>query len=303
MPKRLIVVVGATGNQGCSVMNELLNNGFEVRGVARDIETPMCDEARRRGAEFVPFDISTEDHLKRIFRDADGVFIVTDWFDKSIGHKEETILKRLIKAAKSEGLNQIILSCGPDTNKLSDGKYKIEFFDLKARAADYLRHLQKSKNAFRSVSFFYPAFYYQNFNDILSPRIERNEYIFTLPRLEHLVAFDVRDTGRYVVPAFLEPEKYNLKNIYACGFNGGMDELIESIHSTLNIPVGVKWVEPGEFETESRQVTEMFKWIDEYGFFGPDEKLKHAAEQVKARRFGEFLRDGKLRLPQEGGAE
>jgi len=54
---RLIVVAGATGNQGGAVARSLLDSGFRVRGLTRNPQKPEAQALADRGAEVVQGDI------------------------------------------------------------------------------------------------------------------------------------------------------------------------------------------------------------------------------------------------------
>jgi uncharacterized protein YbjT (DUF2867 family) len=56
--KKIIVVFGATGNQGCSVIKTLLedpsiNTQFEIRGVTRDASKPAAITLAEKGVSII----------------------------------------------------------------------------------------------------------------------------------------------------------------------------------------------------------------------------------------------------------
>jgi hypothetical protein len=60
---KIITVFGATGNQGGSVINSLLNDAqlsktFKIRGVTRDTSKPAAQELEKRGVELVKVRLS-----------------------------------------------------------------------------------------------------------------------------------------------------------------------------------------------------------------------------------------------------
>jgi uncharacterized protein YbjT (DUF2867 family) len=55
---KLITVFGATGNQGGSVIEQLLNDAataqeFKIRGITRDTSKPAAQELAKKGVEVV----------------------------------------------------------------------------------------------------------------------------------------------------------------------------------------------------------------------------------------------------------
>jgi uncharacterized protein YbjT (DUF2867 family) len=55
---KIITVFGATGNQGGSVITNILNDAqlskeFKIRGITRDTSKPVAQELAKRGVELV----------------------------------------------------------------------------------------------------------------------------------------------------------------------------------------------------------------------------------------------------------
>lgn len=81
--KKLIVVCGATGNQGGSVARRFLQDpGFLVRGLTRDPTSAAARELAAAGAEMVRADLDAGDAaaLAAVFRGAAVIFSVTQYW-------------------------------------------------------------------------------------------------------------------------------------------------------------------------------------------------------------------------------
>ncbi len=75
--ERLILVTGATGNQGGVVARHLLMHGnFKVRAFVRDPNKPPAQVLQQAGAELVAGDFSDRASLDRALQGACGVFSV-----------------------------------------------------------------------------------------------------------------------------------------------------------------------------------------------------------------------------------
>lgn len=97
MDKKTIVVIGATGSQGKGVVDALVNQGvFHVRAVTRNPEA-YSGQAR----EAVKADLNDADSLKNVFKNAYGVFAVTNFWE---GADELAQGKNAIVAAKEAGV-------------------------------------------------------------------------------------------------------------------------------------------------------------------------------------------------------
>lgn len=89
---KLIVVVGATGNQGGSVARRFLAEGldrFRVRGLTRDPSSGPARELAALGAEVVRADLNDVGSLEAAFRGANVIFGVTNYWEPFFPHKIE----------------------------------------------------------------------------------------------------------------------------------------------------------------------------------------------------------------------
>lgn len=80
---KLIVVLGATGNQGSSVINTYLNQGryqWKIRGVSRDISSDKAQTLTARGVEMVKGDLNDRSSLNAAFTGAHALFVVSDYW-------------------------------------------------------------------------------------------------------------------------------------------------------------------------------------------------------------------------------
>lgn len=73
--KKIITVIGATGQQGKGVVNALKKEGaFKVRAVSR-----IPDKYVGNADEVVKADLTDLSTLKEAFKDSYGVFVVTNY--------------------------------------------------------------------------------------------------------------------------------------------------------------------------------------------------------------------------------
>jgi uncharacterized protein YbjT (DUF2867 family) len=145
--KKVIAIVGATGQQGGGLARAILDDpdgGFAVRALTRN---PDSDAARRlaaRGAEVVEADISDEASLVKAFDGAYGAFLVTNFWDHMSAEQEKRDALNMARAARTTGLTHVIWSTLDDTrehigdDRMPDiGAYKVPHFDAKAEADRY----------------------------------------------------------------------------------------------------------------------------------------------------------------------
>ncbi|KAL2182150.1 uncharacterized protein P884DRAFT_235665 [Thermothelomyces heterothallicus CBS 202.75] len=80
--KKLVVVVGATGNQGGSVARRFLRDArYAVRGLTRDPSSAAARELAALGAEVVKADLDDVSSLNAAFTGANIIFSVTNYWE------------------------------------------------------------------------------------------------------------------------------------------------------------------------------------------------------------------------------
>ncbi|KAL4941492.1 hypothetical protein BDV06DRAFT_180461 [Aspergillus oleicola] len=157
----LLVVLGATGKQGGSVLSYFLSlpsSPYTLRGVTRDPSSSKSIALDSRGVEMVAANFDDPSSLDAAFKGATAIFSVTDFwipfFDpserqkaaasgQSIGERcrdlEVQQNKNIIDAAaRVPMLERFVFSSMADSNKLSNGKYAHNYhFESKGIAEEY----------------------------------------------------------------------------------------------------------------------------------------------------------------------
>src|SRR5450432_467436 len=199
MDRKIIVVIGATGLQGKGVVNALSYEGtFNVRATTRHPE-----KYSGKAHEVIFGDLNNLQSLKDAFKNAYGVFVVTNFWE---GKDEIAQGKNAIAAAKAAGIEHFFLSTLPNVESISDGEFEVPHFTNKAKVDDLVR-----KAGFKYSTFVQPPFYYQNFTHVLAPHPKQDGTAgWTVPidptkKVFHMS--DINDLGKVVAGALLHPEK------------------------------------------------------------------------------------------------
>ncbi|SPO04493.1 related to nitrogen metabolic regulation protein nmr [Cephalotrichum gorgonifer] len=155
---KLIVVVGATGNQGGSVARRFLKAGFRVRGLCRDVNSPAALKLASEGVEVVSVNLDDASTLIPAFSGANVIFSVTNYWEpffrpdyrekakergispRKIAYEVEYLHGKNIADAAAATVdtldeNGFLASTLSHAGKCSDGKFKeLYHFDSKADA-------------------------------------------------------------------------------------------------------------------------------------------------------------------------
>jgi hypothetical protein len=130
--KKLIAVIGATGQQGGGVVRALQASGeFKVRALTRN-----PDKDRQLADEVVKADLDHQETLEAAFKGAYGVFLVTNFREK--GTDELKQATAAVRAAKDAGVKHFVWSTLPNVEAISGGKFDVPHFTRIIRSSSRL---------------------------------------------------------------------------------------------------------------------------------------------------------------------
>lgn len=145
--KKIITIVGATGQQGGAVVRAFLKRApeFALRAVTRNPSSDASKALTALGVEVVEGDFDKAETLTPAFLGAYGAFLVTDFFQGAKGNPAVEIAqgKTLVDAVKSSGCKHVVWSGLEDTRGLFSyppviGDMPIPHFDGKGEITRYL---------------------------------------------------------------------------------------------------------------------------------------------------------------------
>lgn len=298
--KKLILVFGATGAQGGSVVDFLLKDGkYKVRGVTRNVNSEKAKALAAKGVEVVTGDVGDSDptNLKKAFKDVYGVFAVTNFWDPSSMGKEVEQGTRLADLAKEAGVKHYVWSTLPNVQKISNGKYHVPHFTDKAVVDEHIEKIGLN------YTFVAAAFYYQNFASFFPPRkADDGSFVFTLPlKPERLhAAYDVTDTGGIVVEVFNNPEKYAKKWIPMAGNNEIPSDYFKAMEEVTGKKVVFNAITTEQFAAfgfpGAEEMAQMFGYFNEYNYFGPHNPSDTKKVFPGIKSFKEYLKSSGFTL-------
>lgn len=196
--KKLIAVIGATGQQGGSVVRALQAQGqFKVRALTRH-----PDKHRGLADEVVEADLDRPETLKAAFAGAHGVFLVTNFWEQ--GTDEVTQATAAVRAAKEAGVRHFIWSTLPDVEAISRGTLDLPHFTGKAKVDRIVREA-----GFAHHTFVIAPFFYQNLAGLMAPQKQEDGTLGWVipidPTVRGIHMGDIREIGDIVAGAFCPP--------------------------------------------------------------------------------------------------
>ncbi len=146
--ERLILVTGATGNQGGAVARSLLDRGFRIRALTRDPQKPEAQALTEQGAEVVQGDMEDRSAMERALEGAYGVFSVQNFWETGYD-REVQQGKTVADAAKDAGVEHFVYSSVGSAYRDT----KIPHFDSKWEVENHVRESDLPYTILRPVFF------------------------------------------------------------------------------------------------------------------------------------------------------
>ena len=281
MEKRIIAVVGASGQQGKGVVNALVKNGaFAVRAITRNPE-----KYEGQANEVVFGDLANLPSLTKAFHGAHGVFVVTNFWE---GADELAQGKIAVEAAKNANINHFIWSTLPHVEEISNGKFDVPHFTGKAKVDELIANA-----GFENYTFVQPPFYFQNLTGQMGPQPQQDGSVgWTLPidpskKVIHMA--DISDLGKVVAGAFLRPEKVGSGSYLSLAtelnsFNDVLDTFQKNgkSYSFNRVPTEVF----SNFFEGAAEISQMLAYFEAHTYMGPNSEARiKAAKEVATEPF------------------
>jgi uncharacterized protein YbjT (DUF2867 family) len=290
--KPLIVVLGATGNQGGSVVESLLKQGkYRVRGITRNAKSDKAKELAAKGVEIAEAEIQDKKKMVAAFQGAWGVFIVTQFWDPEVMKAPEIEFERgkiAVDAAVEAKVSVLVWSGLGDSDGVSKKKWHVPHFTNKWRVEEYCR-AQKSLECV----FVYAGFYAQNFMGFMPPQKQDDTFIFALPMRADvgLPLFDVSDTGRVVAPIFADHKKWVGKVVPMAGEYITMPSIAATFACITGQKAKFVQLNLKDFGAKAgAEMENMFGWFNDFGYLNGQALEEGHALAPNMNTWASFLR-------------
>ncbi|KAL2021184.1 hypothetical protein VTK56DRAFT_7490 [Thermocarpiscus australiensis] len=326
---KILAVFGATGQQGGSVVDYVLNDPelsqqYKIRAITRDVNSDKAKQLKAKAQENIEVvhgDVLNPSSLAPALAGAHTVFAMTAPSfagDAAARFDAEYAAGRAIAdAAVASGASYLIFSTLPSISEISGGKYtKVTSFDAKAAVEQYIRRLRPSIRS----AFYCPGSFMENFaaQPFLGPQRRRSgsegeaedTWVMAMhnsPQSRTPLIDAVGDTGKFVGAILADPDRYEGKTFFAAVRLYSLEEIAAVMSRATGKRVVYEQISVEEFKESLKGLpfdhdllVEAFSYREEFGYFGPDsEKLvAWAVENVRGRltTLEEYLEKHPLQL-------
>jgi uncharacterized protein YbjT (DUF2867 family) len=252
---RLILVSGATGQQGGAVVRNLLERGFGVRALTRDPAKPAGKELAGLGAEVVSGDLEDRASIERVLEDVHGVFSVQQFFEAGYeGEVRQGV--QLADAAKAAGVDHYVYSSVGSAHRETG----IPHFESKWEVEEHVRASGVPYTVLR------PVYFMQNWEMMREPILGG-----TLPQPldpgKPFQMIDADDIGVFAATAFENPDGWIGREVDLAGDELTMPEIAATFSRVIGRQVDYFQVPWEGFEEQmGEEFTVMYRWFNDYGY-------------------------------------
>ncbi len=254
---RTVLVTGATGNQGGTIIDHLLRSDteFAVLGLTRDASSETARTLEERGVRMVEGDLNDPESLRPHVGAADAVFAVTNFWTQ--GYETQVQQgKNLADVSVEEGVEQFVFS-GVGSHHEETG---IPHFDSAWEIEQHAAGLDLPMTVLQ------PVFFFQNLEAFVEDLLEGT---LALPLEEgvSLQMVDVDDVGRAAAVSFERPEAFIGERIALAGDELTLKETADALSEITGIDVEALHVPIEDaYESFGEEFTVMCEWFNEVGY-------------------------------------
>jgi uncharacterized protein YbjT (DUF2867 family) len=297
--KKLIAVIGASGQQGGAVMRALQAQGqFNVRALTRN-----PGKHRGLGDEVVEADLDRPETLKAAFAGAHGVFLVTNFWETGADELQQATAA--VRAAKEAGVDHFVWSTLPDVEAISGGKLHVPHFTGKAKIDRIVKEAGFARHTFVIAPFFY-----QNLVGLMAPQKQEDGTLgWALPidpTVRGIHMGDIREIGNIVAGAFAHPDQAgNGEYLPLVGDFMSFNEIIDMLNRQGH-EFSFKQVPKEVFATlfpGAAEIAATFAWFQAHTYLGSDSRDRIAlANKVAGRQPTAFSTWARVNFPVHASA-
>ena len=252
---KLILVAGATGQQGGATAKHLLAQGWRVRALVRDPNKPAAQALAAKGAELAQGDLEDRASLDRALAGAYGAFSVQTFMgpDGPVGETRQGNL--LADAAKAAGVQHFVYTSVGG----ADRKSGLPHFESKWQIEQHIRSLGLPATILR------PVFFMEN---LRSPWMGPRDGVLAIglrPATSlQMIASD--DIGAFAALAFARPQEFIGKTQEIAGDSLTMPQVADAFTRVTGQPVRFVELPLEQVRSFNAEMGDMMAWFNEHGY-------------------------------------
>src|SRR5262249_23725509 len=278
---RIVLVTGATGRQGGSVIRHMHPKGWKLRALTRDPDSPAAQKLVCMGIEVVKGDLENPVALEPATRGVYGIYSVQDFW--AVGANREVQQgKNLADAAKKAGVEHFVYSSAGGAERNSG----IDHWESKWEIENHIRELGLPATMIR------PAAFMENYYiDQVELGILKGKLLDPIRGDKPYQTIASSDIGAFVALAFERPREFIGAALEIAASELTNPEAAQVFSRVLGKPVKFqKLPMPMVRLFLGKEFYQMFRWFNQAGFNANIPELRRKYPEVPLQTLEEWLR-------------
>lgn len=250
---KIILVTGATGQQGGAVATALLTKGQKVRVMSRTPE--KASALAKAGAEVVKGNLTNASDLQAALRGVHGVFAMSTPFEAGMDQEVRQGIM-MADAAKQAGIAHYVYTSVGSAHRNTG----IPHFETKWKVEQHIRQIGLPATVLR------PVWFMENFTTFSKPSAEG---ILMMPMRadKKLAMVALRDIGEFGAAAFMRPNDFLGQAIDLAGDELTMPDVAAHLSKVTGRSIQFQGLPLEQAEAAmGHDLATMFRWFNEVGY-------------------------------------
>ena len=250
---KIILVTGATGQQGGAVATALLTKGQKVRVMSRTPE--KASALAQAGAEVVKGNLTNPSDLQAALRGVHGVFAMSTPFEAGMDQEVRQGIM-MADAAKQAGIAHYVYTSVGSAHRNTG----IPHFETKWKVEQHIRQIGLPATVLR------PVWFMENFTTFSKPSAEG---ILMMPMRadKKLAMVALRDIGEFGAAAFMRPNDFLGQAIDLAGDELTMPDVAAHLSKVTGRSIQFQGLPLEQAEAAmGHDLATMFRWFNEVGY-------------------------------------
>lgn len=253
---KLVLVTGATGSQGGSVVQALLKQGHQVRGMTRNAASPAAEQLRKQGVEMVSGDFTDQESLARAASGVDTIFAMTTPFEEGV-ERETAQGIAITEAARAAGVGHLVYSSVASADRATgiphfDSKYEVE------------KHIVSSGVPYTIIA---PVYFMDNLLQPWTlPTLRQGKLALAMPSTRPLQQISVTDIGAFAAAVIDRREVVFGQRFDIAGDELSGDDAAAILSTVAGRPFSYAGFPADALRAQSEDLALMFEWFDSTGY-------------------------------------
>jgi len=250
---KLILVTGATGQQGGAVATALLTKGQKIRVMSRTPE--KASALAQAGAEVVKGNLTNPSDLQAALRGVHGVFAMSTPFEAGMDQEVRQGIM-MADAAKQAGIAHYVYTSVGSAHRNTG----IPHFETKWKVEQHIRQIGLPATVLR------PVWFMENFTTFSKPSAEG---ILMMPMQadKKLAMVALRDIGEFGAAAFMRPNDFLGQAIDLAGDELTMPDVAAHLSKVTGRSIQFQGLPLEQAEAAmGHDLATMFRWFNEVGY-------------------------------------